>query len=279
MDAAYRLGNICYLPIGGFVDRPQLLESLAKLAVPDEIARCVPAMPIDASGLFLYGSRARGDAVSGSDLDLLAIVDQPRPSTYSGQVSVSYYTIAHVESGRGTLFGAHLKRDAKVLWDPTGELGAVLSRMGEVDTRRLFSRARNMSKILGSLEMDLPKYLTGLLREARYLLRSCLYACAIAEGSPCFSVREIAKRNADPQLASLLASRQQTTEPSVDDLSECISRLEAILGPLPTNPHGSLEALVVNEWQNGGDLLSMGFMALGATGGDSDYAEVEKILL
>lgn len=260
------------------MDRPQLLESLARLAVPHELARCVPAMPIDSSGLLLYGSWARGDAVAGSDLDLLVIVDKPRPSTYSRDVSVSYYTIAQVESGRGTLFGAHLKRDAKVLWDSTGELGAVLSRMGEVDTKRLFSRARNMSKVLGSLEMDLPKYLTGLLREARYLLRSCLYACAIAEGSPCFSVREIAIRNADPQLAPLLASRQ-TTEPSVDDLSECISRLEAILGSLSANPHGSLEALIVNEWENGGDLLSMGFMALGTTGADGDYAEVDKILL
>ena len=260
------------------MDRPQLLESLARLAVPDELARCVPAMPIDSSGLLLYGSRARGDAVAGSDLDLLVIVEQPRPSIYSGDVSVSYYTIAQLESGRGTLFGAHLMRDANVLWDPAGELGAMLSRMGEVDTKRLFSRARNMSKILGCPAMDLPKYLAGLLREARYLLRSCLYAGSIAEGSPCFSVREIAERNADPPLASLLASRQ-TTEPSVDELNECISRLEEILGPLPMNPHGSLEALIVNEWQNGGDLLSMAFMALGTTGGDSDYAEVDKILL
>ncbi len=238
------------------MDRPQLLESLARLAVPDELARCVPAMPIDSSGLLLYGSWARGDAVVGSDLDLLVIVEQPRPSIYPGDVSVSYYTIAQVESGRGTLFGAHLKRDAKVLWDPTGELGVVLSRMGEVevDTERLFSRARNMSRILGCPAMDLPKYLPGLLREARYLLRSCMYARAIAEGSPCFSVREIAQRNADPPLASLLASRQ-TTEPSGEELNECISRLEIILGPLPLNPHGSLEALVVNgfhgTWHHG----------------------------
>ena len=260
------------------MDQPQLRESLARVGVPDELAICVPAMPIDSSGLLLYGSRARGDAVPDSDLDLLAIIEQPRPSILSGDVSVSYYTIAQLESGRGTLFGAHLKRDAKVLWDPKGELSTALSRMGEVDTERLFSRARNVSKILGCPEMDLPKYLPGLLREARYLLRSCLYACAIADGHPCFSVREIAQRNADPSLAPLLASRH-TAEPSVDDLIECISRLEAILGKLPINPHGSLEALVVNEWQNGGDLLSMAFMALGTTGDDSDYAEVDKILL
>jgi hypothetical protein len=118
---------------------------LARLAVPDDLARCVPVMPMDLSGLLIYGSRARGDAVPGSDLDLLAVVERPRPSTYSGNVSVSYYTISQIESGRGTLFGVHLKRDAKILWDETGELRVILSTMGEVDTERLFARARNMS--------------------------------------------------------------------------------------------------------------------------------------
>lgn len=260
------------------MNRSQLQQSLTRLAVPSELARSVPAIPRDSSGLLLYGSWARGDAVPSSDLDLLAIVEHPKSSTYSGDVSVSYYTIEQLESGRGTLFGAHLKRDAKVLWDSKGELSSILSRMGEVDTERLFSRARNMSRILTCPRMDLPTYLPGLLRESRYLLRSCLYARAIAEENPCFSVREIAQSNADPSLVSLLSSRH-ITEPSLDDLTECISRLQAILGPLPMNPHGSLEALIVNEWLKEGDLLSMAFMALGTTGNDSDYAEVDKILL
>ena len=121
------------------MDRQQLLKALAKLAVPDELLECVPAVPADSSGLLVYGSRARGDSVADSDLDLLAIVKNPRPSAYSGNVSVSYYTMAQLESGRKTLFGAHLKRDAKVIWDPTDELTVALSRMGDVDTNRLFS--------------------------------------------------------------------------------------------------------------------------------------------
>lgn len=175
------------------MERERLTEALESLAIPRDMIDSVPTMPEDPLGLLVYGSWARGDAVSGSDLDLLVVVENPQPSTYSGDVSLSYYTIEQLESGKGTLFGAHLRRDAKVLWD-VGDISTIISMMGDVDTTRLFVRARNMSKVLGSPERDLPRYLPGLLREARYLLRSCLYARAIADGNPCFSVREIAQR-------------------------------------------------------------------------------------
>jgi hypothetical protein len=200
------------------------------------------------------------------------------PSVYSGNVNVSFYTSDQLRSGIGTLFGAHLRRDARIIWDKSGALGQLIFQMGEVETDRLLGRARDMCQVFGAPGLDLPKYLVGLVREARYLLRSCLYAQAIAAGSPCFSVREIAQRYQDPKLVTLLASRQ-TAEPKLSDLSDCLTRLEDILGPLPSNPHGSLEALIVNEWGRDGDLLSMAFMALGIVGGESDYAEVEKILL
>ncbi|WP_336524197.1 nucleotidyltransferase domain-containing protein [Mycolicibacterium fortuitum] len=229
-------------------------------------------------GLLVYGSRARGDSIEGSDLDLLALSARMYPSTYSGLVNVSYYTVDQLKSGVGTLFGAHLRRDARIIWDPTGRLQRLVAELGEVDTARLFSRVKNMCTVFGALDADLPKYLTGLLREARYLLRSSLYAQAIAAGEPCFSVREIALRQGDPSLVQLLASRH-VGPPQLADLRECLIRLERLFGELPSNPHGSLEALIVNEWDHGGDILAIGFMALGLVGADGGYAEVDKILL
>ncbi|WP_418605848.1 nucleotidyltransferase domain-containing protein [Georgenia sp. SUBG003] len=237
-----------------------------------------PDLPADARALLVYGSQARGDAVAGSDVDLLALVDTPRPSTYAADVNISYYTGNQLTTGIGTLFGAHLKRDARILWDPEGELAAHLDALGEVDTERLLRRAWKMSELFTTPRQDLPKYLPGLLREARYLLRSCLYAQAIAAGRPCFSVRELATRHNDPHLALLLASRH-SRDASIEDLDECLSRLRQIIGGFPPSTNGSLEATIVNEWERPGDLLSVAFLALGITGQGTDYAEVEKILL
>jgi predicted nucleotidyltransferase len=259
------------------VTRDEIVEALVRLGVPIALLVNLPSLPEGTRGLLMYGSQARGDAVAGSDVDLLALAETQKPSINAGAVNISFYTRDQLSTGVGTLFGAHLHRDAKIVWDDGGLTEAVRA-MGEVDTGRLLQRVRRMSELFTSLQRDLPKYLPGLLREARYLLRSCLYAEAIEVGNPCFSVRELAARHRDPNLSSLLASRP-LGEASTETLNECLVRLRRIIGEFPQSSHGSLEATVVNEWERPGDLLSMAFLALGITGQGSDYAEVEKILL
>jgi hypothetical protein len=260
------------------MDRRELLEALTRLQIPVSLVRRFPRLPRDVNGLLIYGSRARGDSVDDSDLDVLALVPTSRPSITSSDVSVSFYTGAQLDTGVGTLFGAHLKRDSKIVWDPSGRLADAIAAMGNVNTDRLFGRARTMSSLFTTPEADLPKYLDGMLRQARYLLRSCMYSRAIEEGNPCFSVREIARRVGDPALAELLASRRRTVA-TREELEDCLLRLRELVDDFPPSDHGSLEATVVNEWGHPGDLLSAAFLVLGSSGDGSVYAEVEKILL
>ena len=264
--------------VGAVIDRKHVEDSLLAMGIPPTLITEFPDIGPEVEGILIYGSRARGDAIPGSDLDVIALVDASKPSRHSGDVNVSYYTGEQLTSGIGTLFGVHLKRDSKIVWENAGKLTQALGDMGDVDTDRLMARVRDMSTLFVSPAWDLPKYLPGLLRQARYLLRSSLYGQTIANGDPCFSVRELAVQHSDPSLATLLASNQ-SGEPSLQDLDDCLSRLRNIVGDFPGNEHGSLEASIVNMWGQRSDVLSMAFLALGATTDGADYAEVEKILL
>ena len=125
--------------------RDDVVSALLRMNVSPNVLEDFPELPGEVEGLLVYGSQARGDAVPGSDLDVLALVAAPRPSTQSGDVNVSYYTREQLSTGIGTLFGAHLKRDAKMIWDNHGHLTRAVEDMGEVDTKRLLARARSMS--------------------------------------------------------------------------------------------------------------------------------------
>ena len=145
-------------------------------------------------------------------------------------MSVSCYTVDQLRTANGTLFGMHLARDGVAVYDPDEILGSLLVVMGQPDPVVLLARAKHFSAILDVTAVELNVYLDGLVRLARYLLRSAIYAVAIAQGSPCFSVRELAVRFAEPELADLLSSDPSVQSPNTTaTFRDLVGRLSALL--------------------------------------------------
>lgn len=266
---------------GGTLPSRTLAEALDRLDLTgrerEEIHRGVAA---DMRGLAVYGSRARGDYVSTSDFDLLQLSRHPHGTFKAGRASVSCYTEAQLLSASRTLFGTHLIRDACVLFDPEGVLMRTLRALEPADPDDLLERVARYSIILGVSQAERATRLTGIVRLARYLTRTAVYAQAMKRGEPCFSVRELAARLDEPRLETLLASAPEITGPPTEVvLHELERRLEACIGPLKENPHGTLHATAVAFWDSDRLLATMAIRAAGEVSEDFDYSDLPKIML
>ncbi len=238
--------------------------------------------PADAMGLLIYGSRARGDYIPASDYDLILLVPEPRKTVRGCGASLSYYTRDQLQSASGTLFGTHLLRDAVVLWQEDSALSDVLSSIRPAAPEALLERVRELSIVLdgSSVESPTEQLVTGRLRLARYLLRTAVYATAMAQGRPCFSVRELAVRFGDPALETLLASDPALQDaPSKEQYDEITTRLERMVGPLALNPFDSVEELIVEMWDVDRVLAAVAVRTLAADGAPFDYTDLPKVVL
>lgn len=232
-------------------------------------------------GLLLYGSRARTDYQASSDFDLLRYTTSWSSPTFKvGRVSVSSYTREQLASASGTLFGTHLRRDGRILAECDSDLTQLVSEIRPANPAELLARVTAYSTILVQPDAVKAAHFAGMVRLARYLLRTAIYASAMAEGKPCFSVRQLAARFNDPRLATLLASDPEVTgPPSIGLLQELTSRLVQVIGPLPEHDYGSLEALAVGMWEADRNLAALAIRA-GSEDEDSiNYSDLPKVLL
>ena len=263
------------------IDIADFAGKLNGLGVPQSlIEAAIHVISDDTIGLLVYGSRARADSVPNSDLDLLALVQEPSGSTAYGNVNLSRYTSAQIRSASGTLFGMHIRRDGVVVADATGDLRGLVHALEDPSPSHLFSRVRHFAAILEASKTDLHLHLPGLCRLGRYLLRTAVYSVALAEGRPCFSVRELAERFGEPELVEILSSDPDVVaEPSPREFMELRRRLrEAVGAPGPTS-HRSLGSLAVAEWDHDRERATLAIMAMTGEHSDLDYSELPKVLL
>lgn len=248
----------------------------------DELEQVMSRIGTDTKGLLLYGSRARDDFQASSDFDILRYTSLWNCPTFkAGRVSVSSYTREQLESASGTLFGTHLRRDGRVLVEIADSLTRIINGLQPANPAFLLAQVTQYSTILVQPNAVKAAHFGGMVRLARYLLRTAIYASAMSEGKPCFSVRQLAERFNEPRLATLLASDPRVTgPPSIELLEELITRLTYIIGPFPEHDHGSLAALAVATWDTDRNLSALAIRAGSEDDQDSiNYSELPKVLL
>jgi hypothetical protein len=235
---------------GGIAEKERLLERA-----------CGLVGSIDAA--MLYGSRARGEATPGSDIDILAVVrDRPGAFTDGDDLAVSAYCAGHLRhlAERGSLFVLHLVHDGEMLHDPDGVLASILAgyKPAEDPERLSAELAVAAAGLLAATPAEREQHGPAMRHLAYYLLRTAVYNKCAASGDPEFDNTAALCAAGLPQLAGLFAARRD----AYSDLA-----LRDVLGALPgvVLPHRAqprANGLVASavaaafDWPLASDLLS-----------------------
>lgn len=257
-------------------------EKLAALGVPPTLRGELRSRLIgNWQALLLYGSWARGDADVDSDLDVLLLdAAASYPSVPDAQVSLAWYDSRKLSNLSGTLFGFHLARDGIVLHDTGDKLARALAAIQPPERGSIIARVRSLAPVLDVSEADRHEYIEGLTKVARYLLRTAMYARALDESRPCFSVREIANRNNDTALEALLSSHEAIRPAaSLEVFDDLCGRLADAIGPLAPNPYGSLHGLIEGSWADYRDLSNFATLVLASEEDELPYDELPRVTL
>lgn len=198
----------------------------------------------------LYGSHARGDSTSDSDVDLLEVRPEWHEHRSVERVSISAYTQDQLlrMAVAGSLFVLHLRDEGRVLSDPEGVLSRVLSAYRTpASYDPLWREIAAASRALDASAEVLGRNPEGFTRLALYLLRTAAIVRQLEQtGAARFAIPVLAERLAVPELVEIFAQRETIARADTARVLAARSLLESLVGLPLANPYGSLEALAVN---------------------------------
>jgi predicted nucleotidyltransferase len=229
----------------------------------------------DALAAMLYGSAARGDGDEYSDIDVVQLVPAGPGSETVGRLSLVSYLPAQLEqmTAERSLFSWHLRTEGVYIADDNGLLRSILESHAGPDVAATIGRITDLTPVLDVGVAEFERHPIGLVRVARFLLRTAVYAVAIGTGAATYSLR-LASAHVDPSGDTFALLERLTVNSSTSwaDFDHARARLSALTGELRRNPYGSLEALVVRTELSNSGLSALALHVITDSSGELSYA-------
>lgn len=216
------------------------------MSVPQEYADIVLRARGGYRALILFGSRARGDNRSDSDMDVLEVTAVPAVSYVSGWCNFSCYSEEYLyrKSIEGDLFVYHIATEGVHIAGDAAVLAEVKRRIRAPDTKVAKERVMHCVPLLAVDRQVFLQRPEKYMKLAIHLVRTWAYA-EVLELDPAsgFSMRAAAESLREPLLGNLadLARRSD-----YDDFLLLCKLLELWVGKPIYNPFLTLDGFLVN---------------------------------
>lgn len=217
----------------------------------------------DYIALLLYGSCARGDQRSNSDVDVLQITESSGCSYSVGRASFSVYGKAHLRrmAEQGELFALHIITDGLIIdgVDVLQELRQAFNYPQNYEPLR-----NELVRIADLLDLSNEMYVEKWMqaeRIAKYVLRTYLYSQFADERRPIFSMLKIATNLHDTRILAMYAD--EPAQPCFERFRNYKVLLEKYCNCNIRNHYLTPEAAVVNAWPHYRGVAAFGMRLIG----------------